>query len=140
MSWICQRKLGSLRFHFNTVSVNALSSQIEVLQASPHGPTLAVVAAGGALEMYDVSDASAAIQIPPYRTPGGAFRVSIKGTLAYVAEGRAGLQVLDLSTPSNPRVVGAYTAASPVMDVAATESLVFVVLLSGEVQILKQTP
>ena len=90
--------------------------------------------------MYDVSSPVSPIKIPPYRTPGGAQRVSFKGKLAYVADGREGLQVLDLSDPSNPRIVGAYKTASSARDVAVSESLVFVVLASGEVLILRQAP
>lgn len=114
------------------------SPQVEVLQRSAQGQTLAVLT-GGLLQMYDVSDPAAPVKIPPYRTPGGAQRVSLKGTLAYVADGKAGLQVVDLSSPSTPRVVGAYQTAAPARDVAVADSLVLVVVGRGEVLILRQT-
>ena len=123
-----------------SATVSNQRAQVEVLQTSPQGPTLAVVVAGGTLQMYDVSNSASPIKIPPYRTPGGALRVSLRGKLAYVADGREGLQVLDLSNPSEPRIAGTYKTASPARDVAVSESLVFVVLASGEVLILRQAP
>ena len=73
------------------------------------------------------------------RTPGGARRVSLKDKLAYVADGREGLQVVDLSTPSAPRIVASYKTARPARDVAVADSLVFV-SVGNEVLILRQTP
>ena len=80
-----------------------------------------------------------------YRTPSGRpQRVAMRGKLAYVADGREGLQVVDLSTPSKPSIIGAYKTAGPARDVAVADSLVFVVVGEGEgkgeVLILRQTP
>jgi hypothetical protein len=121
-------------------SATAGSAQVEVLRTSGQGPAFAVLAAGGALQMYDVSNPATPVKMRPYRTPGGAARVSLEGSLAYVADFREGLQVVDLSTPSDPRIVGAYKTATPARDVAAAGPLVFVVVGSGEVVILRQTP
>ena len=115
------------------------SAQIEVLQVSAQGPTLAILVASGALQPFDVSNPVAPVKLPPYRTPGGARRVSLKGRLAYVADGGEGLQVVDLSTPSAPRIVGSYKTAGPARDVAVADSLVFVVV-GNEVLILQQSP
>jgi hypothetical protein len=120
-------------------AISPFSAQLEVLQASAQGPTLAVLVANGSLQMYDVSNPAAPIKIPAYRTPGGARRVSLQGRLAYVADGREGLQVVDLSTPSKPRIVGAYKTASPARDVAVADSLILVVA-GSEVLILRQAP
>ena len=75
-----------------------------------------------------------------FRTPGNAQRASIRGTRAYVADGPAGLQVLDFSNPSQPTIVGSYKTAMPARDVAVTDSLVFVVVGGEEVMVLRQTP
>jgi hypothetical protein len=76
--------------------------------------------------------------------------VSLNGGLAYVADGGEGLQVVDLSTPTKPTIVGTFKTASPARDVAVAGSLVFVVVGSAaggprefkdqEVLILRQTP
>ena len=110
-------------------------AQVEVLQT--HGQTIAIIA-GGALQMYDVSNPAAPVKIPAFRTPGSALRVALKGTLAYVADFREGLQLVDLSDPSSPKIVGSYKTASPALDVAVTDSLVFVALTGGQVLILRQ--
>jgi hypothetical protein len=89
--------------------------------------------------MTRYSNPAAPVKIPAYRTPGGARRVSLNGRLAYVADGREGLQVVDLSTPSKPSIVGTYKTASPPRDVAVADSLILVVL-ANEVLILGQTP
>ena len=84
-------------------------------------------------------------------TPSGRpLRVALQGALVYVADGREGVQVVDLSTPSAPRVVGAYKTPNPARDVAVADSLVFVVAGplpqgnvasgGGEVLILRRTP
>jgi hypothetical protein len=68
----------------------------------------------------------------------------VKGTRAYVVTGAEGVQVVDLSSPADPKLVGAYKTPSPARDVAVTDMHVFVALTSGEdrgqVLILKQTP
>jgi hypothetical protein len=115
-------------------------AQVEVLHTSAQGPTLAVLVAGGLLQLFDVSNAAAPVKMPPYRTPSGAQRVALKDQLAYVADGREGLQVVDLSTPSTLRIVGSYKTAGPARDVAVADSLVFIVVGNEEVLILRQTP
>lgn len=110
--------------------------------------TFAVLVGGGSLQPYDVTNPAAPVKAPPFRTPGGAQRVSLKGRLACVADGREGLQVVDFSAPSKPVVVGAHKIDGIARDVAASGSLVFVVVSEpgarpqdgGRVVILKQTP
>jgi hypothetical protein len=132
-------------------SVTGSTFQLEVLQTFSQGPTFAVLMTGvpmsGAwLQLYDVSNPEAPVHAATYRTPGGGGwvpggggRLSLKGTLAYVADGKEGLQVVDLSTPSAPRIVGSYETSAPARDVAVADSLVFVVVGNQEVLILRQT-
>jgi hypothetical protein len=118
----------------------ALRAQLAVSQeSSPTGPRVAVVAGGGPLQVYDVSNRQAMVHAATYRTPGNPQRVSLQDRRAYVADGPAGLQVVDLSTPAAPAIVGSYKTAAPARDVAIFDSLVFVVLGNGEVLILRQT-
>jgi hypothetical protein len=96
--------------------------------------------------VYDVSNPASPVKTGTLRLPGGpgAQRGSIKGKLAYIADGREGLQVVDLSMPATPTIAGAYRTATPARDVAVQDSLVFVVTGAGEgkgeVLILRQTP
>jgi len=123
----------------------------DVVSASP-GTKVAVLVGAGSLQVYDVSNPAAPpVKAATYRTPGGRpLRVALKGTQAYVADGLEGLQVVELSTPSMPRLVGTYKTPNPARDVAVADSLVFVVAgplpqgnLSsggGGVLLLRQTP
>jgi hypothetical protein len=81
---------------------------------------------------------SAPVHATTYRVPGGTGAVALKGSLAYTA-GREGLQVVDLGTPSQPTILGAYQTAKPAHYVAVTGSLVLVVI-DNEVLILRQSP
>jgi hypothetical protein len=117
----------------------ALRAQLDVSQnLANEGPRVAVVVGGGPIQVYDVSNRQAMTHAASYRTPGFSQRVALQGTRAYVADGPAGLQVVDLSTPSKPGIVGSYKTASPARDVAVAGSLVFVIVASGEVLILRE--
>jgi hypothetical protein len=126
---------------------------IAVTEASTErGPHIACVAGGRALQVFDVSNPAAPVLVSTYNAPRGRpQRVSMKGALAYVAEGEGGLQVLDLSVPSKPSLVGEFKTSRPARDVAVGDSLVFVVVgdetqnaanmqPGGEALILRQTP
>ena len=58
---------------------------------------LLVGAGRGDLQIYDVSDPAAPKKASSFRTPGRAHRVALDGPLAYVADGAAGIHVVDLS-------------------------------------------
>ena len=131
-----------------TVQSARAPSSVEV-PATSGGETSDIVCmvGGGFLQVYDVSDPAEPVKTAEFRTPGGRpRRVTVKGRLAYVADGPAGLQVVDLTTPSEPTIVGTYPVASLARDVAVTDSHVFVVVgegegdEEGEILILRQTP
>ncbi|MEO0100578.1 MAG: hypothetical protein ABIL04_06220 [candidate division WOR-3 bacterium] len=46
--------------------------------------------------------------IGSYNTPGLAYGVYVSSPYAYVADGYAGLRVIDISNPTNPQEVGSY--------------------------------
>jgi hypothetical protein len=66
------------------------------------------------------------------KTPGRAGRVTFKGKVAYVADGREGVQVVDLSVPAKPTIVGTVKTPVPVRDVAIEGSLLVVTAGVGE--------
>jgi len=101
--------------------------------SAAQGEPIAVLVGGGAVQVYDLSNPGAPAKAAAYRTPSSRpLRVALQGKLAYVADGREGLQVVDLTTPSKPSLTGSYKTPHPARDVAVTESLVFVVIGSGE--------
>jgi hypothetical protein len=105
--------------------------------SAPH--KVVCVTGGPAVQIIDVSNPAAPVLASTYRTPGGRpARAAMTGTLAYVADAASGLHVLDVSTPANPRIVGAHETG-PARDVAVADSLVFVVA-GSEVVILRRAP
>ena len=96
-------------------------------------PDIVCMVGGGFLQVYDVSNPAEPVKTADFRTPSGRpLRVTVRGRLAYVADGPAGLQVVDLTTPSEPTLVGTYPVESRARDVAVTDSHVFVVVGEGE--------
>ncbi len=49
-------------------------------------------------------------EVGAYDTAGLANSVVVSGTLAYVADGAGGLQIVDIATPSSPRLIGSLAA------------------------------
>ena len=114
------------------------STQVEVVLGSDGRPVVAVRALGAML-LFDITNPAKPVELPPFRTPGRPQRVSIRGSMVYVADGPGGLQVVDVSQPSTPRIAGAYKMQQPAGDIAVADSLVFVVERGGDVVILRQT-
>lgn len=90
---------------------------------SPGGPTRP-----GSLQVFDVSDPTRPALAATFPTSGGGRRLAVRGALVYVADGPDGLRVLDLTTLSNPTVVGAYKTATPARDVAVGDGIVLVLV------------
>lgn len=82
----------------------------------------------GALHLYDVTDPSAPVPLASLPTPGGTQAVALRGRTAYVADGEAGLSVVDLSTPSDPEVIGTYRTDRAARDVAVGDTAVLVLI------------
>jgi hypothetical protein len=64
--------------------------------------------------------------------------MALKGTVAYVADGPEGIQVVDLSNPSTPTIVATFKTPAPAREVAVAGSTVFVGLVNGSVAILAE--
>jgi len=108
--------------------------KIAVLAGSePYDPLSTLRAAAGeaprpgSVQVFDVSSPAAPVLVGRYPTSGSGRRLSVKGTLVYVADGPDGLRVLNVSNPSKPVLVGTFKTDKPARDVAVTDSLVFVV-------------
>jgi hypothetical protein len=59
-------------------------------------------------------------RIGGYDTTGVAQTVVVSGSCAYVADGTAGLQVIDVSNPSNPHRVGGCSTGTTIVGVAVS--------------------
>ncbi len=69
-------------------------------------------------------------------TPGSAKGVAVSGSLAYVADGDGGLQIIDVSDSENPYVVGSVDTPGYAVEVAVFGSLVYVADELGGLQII----
>jgi hypothetical protein len=120
-------------------------------QADTRSPKIAVVSGGRVLQLYDVSKPAAPVLLSTFATPGRGARMTMKNRMAYVADNAEGIQVVDVSTPSKPRIVSSHKTAKPAIDVAVIDSLLYVVTgrrfndmtrrsEGDELLILRQTP
>lgn len=131
-----------------TVQSATAPSSIEVPSAAgDERPDVVCMVGGGVLQVFDVSNPAEPVKVAELRMPSGRpRRVTMFGQLAYVADGPAGVHVVDLSTPSEPAIVDTYATSSPARDVAVTDSHIFVAVgehegdEAGGVVILKWTP
>lgn len=117
-------------------------SFVEISDASS-SPRLVCIVGAGLLQFYDVSNPAAPAKLSTLKTPGRPVRATLKGKLAYVADGLEGVQVVDLSVPATPKIVGSFKTPAPARDVAVDNGIVYVVVGAreepGEVLILRQS-
>jgi hypothetical protein len=109
----------------------AAPSMIEVMEQG--GRVIACLVGGGALQLYDVTDPAKPVHLTSFKTPSGRpARIAIDGTRGYIADGREGVQIVDLSNPSSPTLVGGLKTTAPARDVAVGSGLVVVATGMGE--------
>jgi hypothetical protein len=73
-------------------------------------------------------------KIGEFDTPGTANDVEIVGNIAYVADGAAGLVILDISDPQNPILLGSFDTPGNAVSVAVNDSVACVI--DGDLQII----
>src|SRR6266542_177273 len=66
------------------------------------------------------------MRVGGYDTSGRALGLAVSGNYAYVADERAGLQVIDVSNPANPRRVGGYDTSGFASGVALSGNFAYV--------------
>jgi len=129
------KELGQINLQEKSVQIAVSQS---TSKAGKRSAIACVVGESGLLQLYDVSNPAAVVRTAAYTTPGpqltpilataAGLRVSMRGSLAYVARGPAGLQILDLSDPAKPNLVGTFPTAGAARDAVATDTHVFVAL------------
>jgi hypothetical protein len=104
---------------------------IEVMEHS--GRVIACLVGGGALQLYDVTDPAKLVHLASFKTPSGRpARIALAGTRGYVADGREGILIVDLSTPATPVTVGSLPTTGAARDVAIEGGMVVAVVGLGE--------
>ena len=76
--------------------------------------------------MINVANPANPVEVGFYDTPGYAHGVAIAGSIAYVADGDAGLRVIDVANPANPVEVGFYDTPGYALGVAIAGSTAYV--------------
>ena len=69
-------------------------------------------------------------------TPGSAIGVAVIGQTAYVADGEAGLQVIDVSDPQNPAIVGSVDTPGSARGVVVIDQIAYVADGSSGLQVI----
>ena len=109
----------------------AAPQMIEVIERD--GRVVACVVGGGSFQTYDVTVPAKPVHLATLKTPSGRpIRFTLQGTRAYVADGREGVQIVDLDNPSAPVIVGSIKTQAPARDVALGAGLVLVAVGMGE--------
>ena len=109
----------------------AAPQMIEVMEQG--GKVIACLVGGGALQLYDVTDPSKPVHLTSFKTPSGRpVRIALDGARGYIADGREGIQIVDLSNPSSPALVGGVKTSLPARDVAVGGGLVVAAVGMGE--------
>ncbi|MHB9049161.1 MAG: Ig-like domain-containing protein [Pirellulales bacterium] len=76
------------------------------------------------------------VSLGGYDTSGSAEAVVVSGTLAYVADSAAGLQIIDITNPALPVRLGTYLTSGRAFDVAVSGTLAYVVDETAGLQII----
>lgn len=63
---------------------------------------------------------------------GYAYDIDVVGAYAYIADGQAGLQIIDITDPESTYVVGEYITSKTAQGVAIRDTLAYVTLASSE--------
>jgi hypothetical protein len=91
-----------------------------------------VLVGSGTLQIYDISTPAAPRKLSTFSTPAGRpARVTLRNSLAYVADLVAGLVIVDLAAPASPRVVNTFKTPMPARDVAIGGGLILVAVARG---------
>ncbi|MFC2150138.1 T9SS type A sorting domain-containing protein [Calditrichota bacterium] len=91
---------------------------------------LYVAAAQDGLVIYDLNEEE---QIGIYDTPGVARRVSLLGDYAYVTDYAAGVRVVDISEPEDPRYAGRMSTGPVALDFFFRNGIGYLFLASDEI-------
>jgi hypothetical protein len=87
--------------------------------------SLACLTADDSLEIVDVRNPSTPVLVGKSRLPGLGEALEVRGSLAFVAAGAAGLQVVDIARPTIPALVGSYDTAGTCLGVHLAGNLAY---------------
>jgi hypothetical protein len=89
---------------------------------------------GSGFNIIDVQDATTPRLLADY--PGVVVDVYAQNTLLYTAEGGEGLRILDISTPTHPKIIGQYDTAGMAYGITVQDNIAYVADRSSGLLIL----
>lgn len=112
------------------ITVTALNGQAQGVTLAGD---LAYVAAGwpGGLHIVQVANPRQPVKLGSSTAPVYPYQVAVSGTLAYVADGSAGLRVFDVSSPSGPRQVAAFSRVGTTRQVTLRGAYAYLAAAGG---------
>jgi hypothetical protein len=78
------------------------------------------------LEIFELIEEGEPHKVGEVPTPGEAVEVDIRGGYAFIADGRRGLAIVDISDPTLPRLISSLDIPEYVWEVAASNGVVYV--------------
>jgi len=114
-----------------TVATNA--GDYSVVITNPYGATTSAVAT------VTIALSGSPIARGSFDTPGGGIAGAMSGHLAFVADGAAGLRILDVNAPDAPANVASYMPTGTVNDVFIQTNLLFLALGTNGLEIVDVT-
>lgn len=92
----------------------------------PAAVTNATASFGDFVRVVDVTDPTNPSQFSAWDSPGSAERIAIDGSIAYLADGPFGVQVIDVSVPASPRAIANLFDDLMVFDVARSANVLLI--------------
>ena len=115
---------GLSRVNTSTFEASALMDLGAVNRLAREGNRL--YTAGGVIGIVNVANPAAPAILGSFGTPGASLDVDISGTIAYVADGTAGLRIYDVSDPDDVFELGSIATADQARSVDVEGTLVLV--------------
>lgn len=89
--------------------------------------SFAFIGQGGTFVVMDVSDPNHMIHLANLIVPDFINQIKVIDSLAYLADGNGGLQIIDVSSPSTPQFKGSYSSDGSIEDVEVSNGYAYLI-------------
>lgn len=91
------------------------------------------------VDIIDVGELQRSTNVMTLKSPDGAFGLSIKGELLYIASDSDGFEIANISNPQNAVVIGVFNDGGSIYDVYVEEPYAYTIEFSSGIEILNIT-
>lgn len=109
----------------------SITSTLVTVSSPQAGQRFAYVAGDGSLQVFDVTEASAPRRLAVTTISNRTTALVVKDDVGYLAVGEEGIQMLDLSNPASPALVGSYGTSGAPRDIDVSGDLIFAAVSGG---------